>query len=87
MRASDFIGRVAYDRDGKRLGRIADLMASTGPDGRLRITHALVTKRGLGRLFGYDESTAHGPQAVARFKRVAHHRGTRLVPWDELRRD
>jgi GNAT superfamily N-acetyltransferase len=83
MRASDLIGRTAYDRDGRPHGRIADLLARREPDGDFHIYAVLVTPRWRGRLFGYERPGIQGPWLLARLAGLLH-RGTREVPWEDL---
>ena len=79
MLASDLLGRTAHDRDGRPLGRIADLI--TGPD--LVIVAVLVTPRRRGRLFGYERPGLQHPRVLEYLVRLLH-RGTREVPLDHL---
>jgi hypothetical protein len=83
MRASDYIGRIAYDQAGNRLGRIADLICHQ-PDGSApTIDAALVTPRHRGRMFGYQREAMRGPWLLEKLIGVLH-RGTREVPLDEI---
>jgi sporulation protein YlmC with PRC-barrel domain len=84
MRAGELINRTVYDRNGERLGRAADLLAYPDSLGRLRITHVLVTPRWRGRLFGYERPGMQGPVVIEWLARALH-RGTREVPWNEVR--
>ncbi|MEV4641329.1 PRC-barrel domain-containing protein [Actinoplanes sp. NPDC049548] len=84
LRAGALIGCEVRARDGRPLGRIADLETSREPDGRERITAAIVTGGRWGRLLGYERDQHTGPWLL---ERLAHHvirRHTRHVPWTDL---
>ncbi|GLZ28453.1 hypothetical protein Lesp02_06430 [Lentzea sp. NBRC 105346] len=84
MLASDYLGRTVRDADGQELGRVADLIAQVGEDGTPRMVAVLVTPRWRGRLLGYERPGVQGPWV---FDKLAGwlHRGTREIPWDEVR--
>jgi len=84
MRAHDLITQEAYDRDGRRLGRIVDLVTEPDGQGRPRVRTVVVTPHWRGRLLGYERAGAHGPWLVERVARLLY-RGHREVPWDEVR--
>jgi hypothetical protein len=83
MKASDYLGRTAHDADGRPLGRIADLITTTAPDGTHYIHAALVTPRHRGRLLGYERPGFHGPWLIERIANWLH-RGTREIPWTDV---
>ena len=84
MRASDILGRTAHDANGRPLGRIADLLTRTAPDGSQYVYAALVAPRHRGRLFGYERPGFEGPWLIARLAELLH-RGTREIPWEDVR--
>jgi hypothetical protein len=83
MRASDLLGRTAYDAAGRPHGRIADLLTTTDQDGVPHVYAALVAPRHRGRLFGYERPGFHGPWLIERIAALLH-RGTREIPWDDV---
>jgi hypothetical protein len=83
MRASDLIGRTAYDADGRPQGRIADLLARRAPDGTMYVHAAFVTPRWRGRLFGYERPGIEGPWLIEWLANRLH-RGSREIPWEDL---
>jgi sporulation protein YlmC with PRC-barrel domain len=86
MKASELLGRTARDTDGRPLGRVADLITTTGSDGSQYIYAVLVTPRHRGRLFGYERPGMHGPWLIEHLTWWLH-RGTREIPWSEVRVD
>ncbi|WBB81049.1 PRC-barrel domain-containing protein [Micromonospora sp. WMMD882] len=83
-RVSDLIGVPVAGPDGRRLGRVVDVVAEADRQGRLRLTGVLVTRGPWGRLLGYERDGVSGPwlvEAVARW--IIRRRVTRL-PWSEL---
>jgi sporulation protein YlmC with PRC-barrel domain len=85
MRTSDLIGRAAYDRDGRPLGRIIDLLTKPTADGYV-VHAALVTPGREGRLLGYSRPGFEGPWLIQRIVERLH-RGTREIAWADLRLD
>ena len=83
-RASSYLGRTVRDADGRELGRIADLIARTGPDGVPQVVAALVTPGHRGRLLGYERPGIQGPWIIERLAGWLH-RGTREIPWRDVR--
>lgn len=83
-RAGAMIGRIAFGRDGQRLGRIADLIAEPDPDGQLRVTAVIVAGRPWGRLLGYEREQDTGPKLIQLLARAIMHRHVKTVPWAEL---
>ncbi|MEV0680222.1 PRC-barrel domain containing protein [Actinosynnema sp. NPDC050436] len=86
MRAGDLIGRTARDLDGTPLGRVADLITRQDRSGRAVVTAVLVTPRHRGRLLGFERPGARPPAVLERLSRLLH-RGTREIPWDQVRID
>ena len=83
-RASDLLGRVAVDPDGRPLGRVVDLVAEEGADGP-RITAAVVVRGPWGRLLGYERAEAGGPWLLETAARLVLRREMTTVPWSALR--
>jgi hypothetical protein len=83
-RAGALIGRVAFDRSGRRLGRIADLIAGPERDGRLRVTKVIVAGRPWGRLLGYEREQDTGPKLIQLLARSIIHRHVKTIPWTDL---
>jgi hypothetical protein len=83
MRAHDVIGQIAYGRDGRPLGQVADLVCSHPADPYPMIDTVVVTPRSRGRLFGYERDEMRVPSVIAWIV-AALHRGTRSVPWSEV---
>jgi hypothetical protein len=84
MLASELLGRTAYDRAGRRLGRVADLIARPGAAGAPVVTAVLVTPRWRGRLLGYERPGMQGPWALEMLSRLLH-RGTREIALADVR--
>jgi hypothetical protein len=84
VRAGALLGRVAYDREGNRLGRIADLIADGDPRTGLRVTGVVIARRPWGRLLGYERKQVAGPWLLQAFARAVMHRRVRTIRWDEL---
>jgi hypothetical protein len=85
LRAGRLLGREVRHRDGRVLGRIADLHTTRDDDGREYITAAIVTSGRWGRLLGYERDEVTGPWLVERLARYVLRRHTHHVPFDELR--
>ncbi|HEX7303842.1 PRC-barrel domain containing protein [Lentzea sp.] len=83
MLAGDLLGRTVHDREGRPLGRVADLLTEVDENGRHRVVKVLVTPRWRGRLLGFERPGGRPPWVFDRFSRVLH-RGTREVGWDEV---
>jgi hypothetical protein len=66
MRASDLIGHIVHRPDGTALGRVADIIARTGPDGTYTVEAVLVSNRRRLRLFGYERPEITGPWIIAK---------------------
>jgi sporulation protein YlmC with PRC-barrel domain len=86
MRASDLLGMIAYDTDGRRLGRIADLITDVAPDGAPVVRAVLVAPNRRVRLLGYERDEMSRPWLIDRIARWVH-RDLREVAWHELRRE
>jgi hypothetical protein len=78
------IGRVAFDRSGRRLGRIADVIAESEPDGQLRVTGVIVSGHPWGRLLGYEREQDTGPKLIQLAARAIMHRHVKTVAWGDL---
>ncbi|GAA2718552.1 PRC-barrel domain containing protein [Micromonospora olivasterospora] len=87
MRAGELLGRTAYDPQGRRLGRVVDLVVRGGPDGRLRLTDLVVARhwysRVSGRLIGAERHPS-GPWLIRGVAGLLA-RSTRQVPADLVR--
>jgi sporulation protein YlmC with PRC-barrel domain len=82
-RASDLLGVKVYDRSGRYLGRVADLIADDGE--RPSIVAAVVTRPPWGRLLGYERESATGPKLLELFARAVLRRNSQRVEWSDLR--
>ena len=81
MRASDVLGRYAVGADGRRIGRVVDLVC----EGDV-LTAALVVRGPWGRLLGYErDQEVRGPWLIEVTARKVLRRNTTTVPWDSLR--
>ena len=88
MRASDLIGRVAYDRDGNPIGNITELLmrpSARGSEGYV-VYAAMITPGHTGRLLGYSRPGIQGPWLIERIAKWLNG-GTREVPWADIRLD
>jgi sporulation protein YlmC with PRC-barrel domain len=85
MRVSDLIGRQAYDRTGRPLGRITELLTTPTEQGYV-VRAALVTPGHEGRLMGYSRPEFEGPWLIQRIVERLH-RGTHEVAWEDIRLD
>lgn len=83
MLAGDLLGRTARDRDGKVLGRVADLLSEPDEAGRQRIVRVLVAPRWRGRLLGFERPGYQPPWVLEKLTRLLH-RGTREVGWEDI---
>jgi sporulation protein YlmC with PRC-barrel domain len=84
-RCHELLGRPVYDRSGRYLGRVADLVVRADEDGRYRLVEAMVSPRPWGRLLGYERPDAVGPWPLELLARWIVRRKTRRVPWAEIR--
>jgi hypothetical protein len=86
VRAAELLGRTAYDRSGRRLGRVVDIVVCPGgPHHRLRIRGLVVAPHWYGRLVGSDGG-APGPWLVSALAQLLRHGGFE-VPLTDLRLD
>ncbi|WP_089155819.1 PRC-barrel domain-containing protein [Micromonospora sp. NBS 11-29] len=88
MRAGELLGRTVYDRHGRRLGRVVDVVVRGGwPPDRLRITDLIVAghwwARVTSRLIGPELHPA-GPWLLRAVARLLG-RSTHQVPADTVR--
>ncbi|WP_410631570.1 PRC-barrel domain-containing protein [Amycolatopsis sp. cmx-4-83] len=83
MRASDLLGTIAYDPQGRRLGRIADLITSVDPDGATVIRAVLVAPKRRVRLLGYERNDMSRPWVIDRIAKWVH-RDLREVSWNDV---
>ncbi|WFE43717.1 PRC-barrel domain-containing protein [Verrucosispora sp. WMMD1129] len=89
MRAGELLGRTAYDHQGRRLGRVVDLVLRGPADGPLRLTDLVVTRHWYGRLSGRligPQRHPSGPWAIRALARLLG-RSTWQVPMDRVRLD
>jgi hypothetical protein len=84
VRTNDILRRPAFDHTGRPLGAVVDLVAELDPAGIPRVVAVVVNPHWHTRLLGYERPQAHGPWLVERLARVLR-RGTRTVPWAEVR--
>jgi hypothetical protein len=83
VRASDLIRQAAYDRAGRQLGIVVDLVTEPDPAGIPVVVAVIVNPHWHGRLLGQVRSEAHGPWLLDRFTRLLS-RGMRTVAWNEI---
>ncbi|NGM11181.1 PRC-barrel domain containing protein [Verrucosispora sp. WMMA2044] len=89
MRAGDLLGRTAYDPQGRRVGRVVDLVLRGPADGPLRLTDLVVTRHWYGRLSGRligPQRHPSGPWAIRALARLLA-RSTWQVPVHRVRLD
>jgi hypothetical protein len=84
LRAGQLMNREVRDRSGRVLGRIADLQTTRGPDGRERISAAIVTSGRWGRLLGYERDEGTGPWLLERLAQYVLRRHTHRIPFNDL---
>jgi sporulation protein YlmC with PRC-barrel domain len=84
MRASELLGRCVYDVSGRELGKVTDLITREDALGRETTVAVLVTPGRRGRLLGYERTSQRGPWLLRQVAAILH-RGTREVPWAEVR--
>jgi hypothetical protein len=90
VRAGELLGRTAYDPDGRRLGRVIDVIVrGAGPQGRLRLTHVVVGGRWYGRVSGRLVGAHPRPSGPWPLRRLAAllARDSREVPFGQVRLD
>jgi sporulation protein YlmC with PRC-barrel domain len=84
MLASDLLGCTVHDLDGRRLGRVTDLIARQDDDGHTRVTGVLVSRRLRARLFGYERPGLQNPWILEKLVRLLHGH-TAEVPLEKIR--
>jgi sporulation protein YlmC with PRC-barrel domain len=84
LRVGALLGQPVHDRDGRLLGRVADLVTEADADGREQITQILVTKGPWGRLLGYEDNQPTGPWLLDRLARAIFRRDAQRVDWSEV---
>lgn len=84
MRASELLGRRVRDLEGRRLGRITELVTRPGADGRPVLVAVLVSRRRRGRLLDYDRPGRRGPWLL-RHGAALLFGHAREVPWTRIR--
>ncbi|MBV1856683.1 PRC-barrel domain-containing protein [Catellatospora tritici] len=84
MKASDLLGRTVVGAGGEVVGKVADLLCRRDADGVTRIDAVLVTPGRRGRLLGYERPGIQGPWLIEKLAQWLH-RGTREIPWHEVR--
>jgi sporulation protein YlmC with PRC-barrel domain len=82
LRSADLIGRPVSDREGRPLGRVADVIID-GP----RVVAVMVTRGPWGRLFGYERPEAEVSGLMAKVARMVQRDRIRELPWNEVRVD
>jgi hypothetical protein len=84
LRVGALLDQPVHDRDGRLLGRVADLITEAGADGREQITQILVTKGRWGRLLGYLDDQPAGPWLLRRLARAVFRRDATRVDWSDV---
>lgn len=84
-RASALLGRTLRDREGRIIGRVADLETARDDAGRERVTGLIVTAGRWGRLLGYERRETEGPWLLEHLARFVLRRHTTRVPWGDAR--
>jgi hypothetical protein len=84
VRASDLIRCPAYDRAGRLLGTVVDLVAEPDPPGMSAVVAVIVSPHRHGRLLGYMRGNAQGPWLLRQITRVLA-RGTHTLAWHDVR--
>ncbi|HEX6497885.1 MAG TPA: PRC-barrel domain-containing protein [Micromonosporaceae bacterium] len=84
LKASDLLGREVGDRNGNRLGRIADLVVEPDVGGSPRVVEAMVVRGPWGRLLGYEDPQHTGPWLLDVVARLIMRRDVRRIPWRDL---
>lgn len=87
IRVSELLGRAVHDRDGRPLGRVADLITERTPDGAERVVRAYVVNHRWGRLLGYERDETTGPWLLEALARRILRRNTTVVRFEDLDRD
>lgn len=84
MRADDLIRQPAYDRTGRPLGMVVDLVTEIDPAGMPEVVAVIVNSGWHGRLLGRVREEAHGPWLLEQVMKLLS-RGMRTVAWNEVR--
>jgi hypothetical protein len=83
-RTCQLIGQPAYDRAGRYLGRVADLVCTLDGDGKWRLHDIVVSDRPWGRLLGYERDEETGPWLLVQLARWLLRRNTRQLAWTQV---
>lgn len=86
VRAGELLGREAYDPQGRRLGRIVDVVVDSTREGPLRVVAVIVARRWYGRLLGPLQEPTSGPWLVGVIARLLSRKSQRVSP-DRIRLD
>jgi hypothetical protein len=74
----------AYDRSGRLLGAVVDLVAESDRAGIPRVVAVVVNPHWHGRLLGNVRDEAHGPWLLEQVMKLLS-RGMRTVAWHDVR--
>jgi hypothetical protein len=83
MRASDLIRQPAYDRAGRRLGTVVDLVVEPDPPGTPSVVAVMVNPHWHGRLLGCVRGDDQGPWLLEHIAKLIA-RDMRTVAWNEV---
>ena len=84
LRVSEILRRPVTDRNGRDLGRVADIETTRDADGRERVVALVVTAGRWGRLLGYERDESTGPWILEALARRVLRRHTVRVSWPDL---
>jgi sporulation protein YlmC with PRC-barrel domain len=84
LRVSEILGRAVTDRNGRDLGRVADIETTRDGDGRERVVALVATAGRWGRLLGYERDETNGPWILEALARRVLRRRIVRVSWDDL---
>jgi hypothetical protein len=88
MILSDLLGSWAVDRSGARVGRVIDarfVLTGHGSPPAATLTGVIVSPRSAASFLGYERTAASRPVIIDRVLRLMH-RGSFLVPWEDVAR-
>jgi hypothetical protein len=88
MILSDLLGSWAVDGSGARLGRVIDarfVLTGHGSPAAATMTGLIVSPRSAASFLGYERTAASRPVIIDRLLRLMH-RGSFLVPWEDVAR-
>lgn len=88
MILNDLLGSWAVDSSGARLGRVIDarfLLTGHGSPATATLTGLIVSPRSAASFLGYERTAASRPVIIDRLLR-AMHKGSFLVPWEDVAR-